>query len=96
METLTINELQAIAISIRGIRYPRNSKGFIFEVYNGIFFQKLGDIYQVDDKIVKQKLEKMLIQYPQQFQFLYEKMNVFWDEREETSLVARLAELKLI
>lgn len=97
MEPLTSNELQAIAITMRGIKYPDTDRNFVLEAYHGIFFRKLADKFQVNDTIVKQKLENMQVNRPQQFQILFEKMKIFWDTQpSETELIVRLSELKLI
>lgn len=97
MESLTTNELQAIAIAMRGIRYPDSNRKFILEVYHGIFFRKIANIFQINDNTVKQKLENMQTNHPQQFKVLFDKMKIFWDTQpSETELVARLSELKLI
>lgn len=97
MEPLTTDELQAIAITMHGIKYPDTDRKFILEAYYGIFFRELTDKFQVDNNIVKQKLENMQINYPQQFKNIVKKMKIFWDTQPaETELVIRLSELQLI
>lgn len=97
MQPLTADELQAIAIALHGIKYPDSYRKFILEVYYGIFFRELSNKFQVNDDILKQKLEDMQINHPQQFKNIFEKMRLFWDtEPTETQLRARLYELGLL
>lgn len=94
--TLTNNELKAIAITLKGIKYPDTNNKFILEVYYGIFFRGLEEQLKVDRKKLKQKLENMQIQCPQQFEFLVNKMRDCWDkEYGEEELLARLSQLGL-
>lgn len=97
MEPLTADELQAIAITLHGIRYPDSDKKFIMEIYYGIFFRELSNKFQVNNNTLKQKLENMQINHPHQFKNILEKMKVFWDTNPaENHLRARLYELGLI
>ena len=97
METLSTNELQAIAMTMQGIKYPDTGKKFILEVDYGIFFRKLSNKFQINSDAIKQKLENMQVEHPQQFNNLMKKMQEFWDTKpEEKDLIVRLSELKLI
>lgn len=97
MYTLTDNELKAIAISLKDIEYPPDTENFIMEVWTGIFFKNIEEKLQVNDNVVKQKLEKMIDNNPQQFQILYEKMKIVLSSRpSEDELIPKFLELKLI
>lgn len=99
METLTLteNELKAIATSLNDIAYPSDAENFIMEVWTGIFFNGLNEEFEVNDTIIKQKLEIMLSNHPQQFQILYDKIKiVVSSELNIQNLVPKFLELKLI
>ncbi|BDA76031.1 hypothetical protein CAL7716_101970 (plasmid) [Calothrix sp. PCC 7716] len=98
METLTVNELKAIAVTLSDIKYPPDAENFIMEIWTGIFFDKLNEKFEnVNDTIVKQKLENMLNNHPQQFQILYNKMKiVLLAKLNEQELVPKFLELNLI
>ncbi|OKH45313.1 hypothetical protein NIES2101_26770 [Calothrix sp. HK-06] len=97
METLTANELKAIAVTLSDIAYPPDAENFIMEIWTGIFFDGLNEKFEVNDTIIKQKLEKMLNNNPQQFKILYEKMKIILSSGLKLEdLVPKFLELKLI
>lgn len=97
METLTNNELQAIAIAMKDIKYPDTQRKFILEAYYGIFFKNLAQQLGVDGETVKQKLEHMQVTYPQKFEFIVDKMKIFWDTNfDGDELLTRLYQLDLV
>ncbi|BAZ18359.1 hypothetical protein NIES4071_102440 (plasmid) [Calothrix sp. NIES-4071] len=97
METLTVNELKAIAIVLSDIDYPPDAENFIMEIWTGIFFDGLSEKLEVNDTTIKQKMEMILNNYPQQFQILYDKMKIVLSlNLDEQELVPKFLELKLI
>lgn len=96
MKVLTNNELMAVAISMYGIRYPDTEEKFILEVYYGVFFKGLAEELEVNRETLRQKLEHMQKQCPQEFSFLMDKMKDCWDkDYKKEDLLIRLSELGL-
>lgn len=97
METLTVNELKAIAIALSDINYPPDAENFIMEIWTGIFFDGLTEKFEVNDAIIKKKLEDILNNYPQQFQILYDKMKIVLSSNViAQDLITIFIDLKLI